>query len=95
MIHWVCNYWEPHVEGKMMLRLDQYKAQKIPSVLTMLNNACSTMTVLVPPGCASLVQPLNVIFNSSFKQAVDNIAVSHLEAHVDDYLNGIITACQR
>lgn len=77
-----------------MLRLDQHKAQKTPSVLTMLNNACSTITVLVPPGCTSLVQPLDIIFNDPFKQAVDNIAASHLEAHVDDYLHGIITACQ-
>ena len=76
----------------MMLLLDQHKAQKTPSVLTMLNDVCNTVTVLIPPGCTSLVQPLDVVFNGPFKQAVDTITTSHMEAHVDDYLYGNFTA---
>ena len=53
-----------------MLLLDNYKAQKTPSVLTMLNDECSTITVGIPPGCTSLVQPLDVAFNAPFKKAV-------------------------
>ena len=70
MVNWVCNYWNPCVEGKMMLLLDNYKAQKTPSVLTMLNDECSTITVGIPPGCTSLVQPLDVVFNAPFKEVV-------------------------
>ena len=77
-----------------MLLLDQHKAQKTPSVLTMLNDECNTITALVPLGCTSLVQPLDVVFNGSFKQAVDTIATSHKEAHVNDYLHGNFTASE-
>ena len=70
MVNWVCNYWNPCVEGEMTLLLDDYKAQKTPSVLTMLNDECSTITVGIPPGCTSLVQPLDVVFNAPFKEAV-------------------------
>ena len=79
----------------MMLVLDQYKVQKTLSVQTMLKDECNTITVLVLPGCISLVQPLNVVFNSPFKQAVDTLATSHMEAHVSDYLHGNFTAGER
>jgi len=75
-----------------MLLLDHYKAQKTPTVLIMLNDECNTTTVLVPPGCTSLVQPLDVVLNGPFKQAVDAIAMSHMEVHVNDYLHGKFTA---
>ena len=47
------------------------------------------------PGCTILVQPLDVVFNGPFKRAVDTIATSHVEAHVDDYLHGNFTASER
>ena len=95
MAHWVHNYWKPHTEGKMMLLLDHHKAQKMSSVLTMLYDECSTITVLVPLECTSLVQPLDVVFNGPFKWAVDTIATSYMEPHVNDYLHGNFTASER
>ena len=67
----------------------------LPSVLTMLNDEYITITALVPSGCTSLVQPLDVLFNGPFKWAVDTIATSHMEAHVNDYLHGNFTASER
>jgi len=58
MKHRVCNHWKSNVSGKMMLLLDCHKAQK---TLTLLKDECNTITVLVPPGCTSLVQPLDVV----------------------------------
>ena len=70
MTDWVCNFWKPNVCGQMLLTLDQHKAQKTPSVLSKLNDECNTATVLIPAGCTSLVQPLDVVFNGSFKKAL-------------------------
>ena len=48
-----------------------------------------------PPGCTSLVQPLDVVFNAPFKQAVNKLATTHMEAHVNDYLQGTFTESKR
>ena len=78
-----------------MLLLDHHKTQKTLSVLTMLENECNTITVLVPPGCTSLVQPLDVVFNAPFKQAVNKLATAHMEAHINDYLQGTFTSSEQ
>ena len=95
MVNWIRNYWKPCVEGKMMVLLDDYKAQKTLSVLTMLNDECNTITIGIPPGCICLVQPLDVVFNAPFKEVVDTIATAHMEAHVTDYLHGNFSASDR
>jgi len=46
------------------------------------------------PGCTSLVQPLDVVFNSHFKQAIDGLATVHLEENIDKYLHGNFTASE-
>ena len=69
--------------------------QKTPSVLTMLNDEFSAITVGIPPGCTCLVQPLDAVFNAPFKEAVDTIATAHMEAHVTDYLHGNFSASER
>jgi len=51
-----------------MLAIDHYKAQKTPSVLTMLKDECNTITVFVPPDRTSLVQ---VVFNGPFKWTIE------------------------
>jgi len=48
MKHWVRNHWKNNVSGKMVLLLDPHKAQKTPSVLTLLKDECNIITVLVP-----------------------------------------------
>ena len=48
----------------------------------MLNDECNTITVSIyTPEYTSLVEPLDVVFNPLFKQAVDTIATAHIEAH--------------
>ena len=92
MKHWVRNHWKNNVSGKMMLLLDHYKAQKTPSVLTLLKDECNTITVLFS---TSLVQPLDVVFNGPFKWAIDELATAHLEENINDYLHGNFTASER
>jgi len=59
----------------MILLPDHHKVQRTPLVLTMLKDECNAITVLVPPGCTSLVQPLGVVFNGPFKWVIDELAI--------------------
>ena len=65
-----------------MLLLDHHKAQKTPSVLTLLKDECNIITVFDPLGCTSLVQPLDVFCNDSFKYAIDELA--RVTAHFEE-----------
>jgi len=58
MKHWVHNHRKNNVSGKL---LDHHKAQKTPSVLTLLKDECNAITVLIPSGYTSFVQPLDVV----------------------------------
>jgi len=92
MTDWVCNFWKPNVHGEMLFTLDQHRAQKTPSVLSKLKDECITAAVLIPPGCKSLIKPLDVVFNGPFKKAVDNFATAHVETHTSCYVHGSFTA---
>ena len=50
MIHWVKQYWKPHIQGPTLLCLDQHKAQKTPSIESLLAVDCNTTTALYHPG---------------------------------------------
>jgi len=89
MIYWFKQLWKPHVhEGPNFLCLDQHKAQKTPSIEALLTKDCNTTTSLIPPWCTCLVQPLDVVFNAPFKCMVDDLATSHMQEHLDDYVHG-------
>ena len=94
MTQWVRHHWKPHVEGPKMLLLDQHKAQKTPTIEGLLSSECNTTTVLIPPGCISLVQPLDVVFNAPFKCLIDDLATSHMRENLDGYVHGNISAKQ-
>ena len=51
--------------------------------------------MLVPPGCTSLEQPIDVVFNKPFKSAVEKLATEHMRDNLNDYLTGKLTAGQR
>ena len=54
-----------------------------------------TSLVLVPPGCTSLVQPLDVCFNKEFKSIIQRLQNEHMHGNLDKYINGTIPAGQR
>ena len=95
MIRWVKHQWKPCIEGPTMLCLDQHKAQKTPSIEGLLSSECETTAILIPPGCTSLVQPLDVVVNAPFKRLVDDLATSHMQENLDDYVHGNFSAKQR
>ena len=95
MIRWVKHQWKPRVEGPTILCLDQHKAQKTLSIEDLLSSECNTTAVLIPPGCTSLVQPLDVVVNAPFKRLVDDLATSHMQENLDDYVHGNFSAKQQ
>ena len=72
MLKWVNHTWKcpfsPNADKPKLLIADVHKAQTTTKVRNALE-ACKTTIVLVPPGCTSLVQPLDVVVNRIFKHA--------------------------
>ena len=51
--------------------------------------------MFVALGTTRLVQPIDVVFNSPFKAAVDKLAMEHLHENIYAYLHGDICASKR
>ena len=49
----------------------------------------------VPAGTASLLQPVDVVFNALLKTAIDTMANNHLQKNLEDYTRGKISASER
>ena len=78
-----------------MLVLDVHRAQKTEEIQKYLRDECKTEPIFVPAGTTSMVQPVNVIFNRPFKEAIDAMANSHVQENLEDYVRGRITASER
>ena len=78
-----------------MFVLDVHKAQKTDAVQSLLRDKCKTEPVFVPTGTTHLVQPVDIVFNAPFKQAVDREATKHLHDNLDEYMRGTINASER
>ena len=56
MKEWITQQWKPACEGPMLLIIDVHKAQKTESVINLLEKACKTDLVYVPPGMQLTLQ---------------------------------------
>ena len=95
MMEWINQLWKPACFEEMMLVLDVHKAQKTDGVQSLLRDKCKTEPVFVPAGTTHLVQPVDVVFNAPFKQAVDREATKPLQDNLDEYMRGTINASER
>ena len=50
---------------------------------------------MIPSGCTSLIQPLDVVVNAPFKSKIEAYAEQHYEANVDSWLNDEFSASDR
>ena len=98
MLWWIDNLWKhpicPEAQHPKLLILDVHKGQTTASVNQSFRG-CKTTTVLVPTGCASLVQPLNVSFNAEFKTVISQHQNEHIHSNLQCYINNSLSTSTR
>ena len=87
----MCVGWFPF---PLLLVLDVHRAKKTDNVQSHFTSR-STTTVYVPPGCTSIVQPLDVSVNAPFKAIVSRLANDHCAQNLSAYVQGTIPAGER
>jgi hypothetical protein len=99
MAFWSRHTWKrPYSDNASRPRLlvaDVHRAQTTDNVKKIIADECNTSLVLVPPGCTSLVQPLDVAFNKDFKAVVEQEQTKHMHANMELYASSKITAQDR
>lgn len=70
-----------------MLVLDVHRAQKTDLIKTTFKSLHTTMAI-VPSGCTSLVQPLDVCINKPFKDQVKAAADNHYHNNLAKWMEG-------
>ena len=74
--------------------MDVHRAQKTDLVKSTLRNQ-HTSIAMIPPGCTSLIQPLDVVVNAPFKSKIESYAEQHYEANINNWMNDKYTASDR
>lgn len=101
MKQWVADEWgnvftnspSRGSSGKILVA-DVHTAQQTDAVKRLLQMK-KTVLVNVPPGCTSLVQPLDVSVNKPFKGHIREQLEKHLDENLDRYAEGNLTASER
>ena len=94
MEQWVKTSWKPFLNEEVLLVLDLHKTQKTDRIKELLKE-CHTTPIFVPAGCTSIIQPLDVSFNTPFKRQIESAVLKHMQDNLDDYLNGKIAAGEK
>ena len=80
--------------SKLMV-IDEHQGQTTAKVKEILDRECKTVVALIPPGATSKIQPLDVVFNKEFKDAVDRLSTAHMSSNLYSFAAGEVTAGQR
>jgi len=107
MLRWLQNQWKLAIDfdgysGQHILRntiphmlvLDVHKAQKTPAVKDLMHRF-NTLPVMVPAGCTSLVQPLDVCINKPLEDRIRALADQHYVDHILEWSAQKYTASER
>ena len=96
---WMENAWKLcrssiFDKSPKLLTLDMYKGQNTEVV----QNAWQkyrTTPVVIPAGCTSLIQPLDVSVNKSFKQYLEDASQDHYLNNTESWVEGKVSAKER
>ena len=67
MLEWIQKVWAPYVDGnRALLSLDTFSGHLTDRVKDALDK-CGTKMLVIPGGCTSVLQPLDVSINKPFK----------------------------
>ena len=67
MLEWIQKVWAPYVDGnRALLSLDMFSGHLTDRVKDTLDK-CGTKMLVIPGGCTSVLQPLDVSINKPFK----------------------------
>ena len=77
-----------------MIVMDVHRAQKTEAVKATLKQQHTTIA-MIPPGCTSLIQPLDVVVNAPFKAKIETYAEQHYEANISSWMDDKYTASDR
>ena len=70
MLVWINKVWKPYVAGRpALLILDRFGAHFTNEVKAAFA-CCKTTVLLIPGGCTSVLQPLDVCVNKPFKNYI-------------------------
>ena len=70
MLEWIDEVWKPYVRGRpALLSLDTFTAHLTEAVKDSFHK-CHTKLLIIPGGCTSILQPLDVSVNKPFKSYI-------------------------
>ena len=87
MLEWIRKVWAPYVSGKpALLSLDTFSAHLTCNVKAEFEK-CHTKLLIIPGGCTSVLQPLDISINKPFKDYIRQLwcqyMVTECETGVD------------
>ena len=84
---WLNNVYGSNMAARRLLLVDNYKAHLTEESKTIVKN-CNSELVLIPAGCTSLVQPMDVSINRPFKQRMRDLWVQWFAGHTERTVHG-------
>ena len=83
MLEWIKKVWSPYISGKpALLALDTFSGHLTDKVRNAFSK-CNTKLLVIPGGCTSVLQPLDLSINKPFKNHIRDMWCQYMVAEAD------------